>query len=192
MIAKLKKRQINVVLPTAVRKTDVTSESPLDLCLPTPTISKSKESLQEIHQKELHEFLENVDEINETSSNMTDTQGILTEVCLNAPNRLWTSMSRIIKNVTSAVQEFSHSTCNTRTPLKRSLSEYDLLDGPCIKRYKLTEIKCRRPIRQSTIMERLEEYYEESETENITGVIKKILVNKATQTDDELTGFKFA
>lgn len=194
MIAKLKRRQINVVIKTEVMKKHGELQLPTDLRLPILNISESEENILHIHQddNESHKSSEKVDVINtSTPSNVTDAHEVLSEACVNAPARLWTSMSRIIKSVTNAVQEISNVTYNSRTPLKRSMPECDLLDGPCIKRYKLTEIKCRRPIRQSTIMEHLEENYENSKNENIAGEIKKIFVDKATQTDDELTGLKF-
>ncbi|XP_018571280.1 uncharacterized protein LOC108910974 isoform X2 [Anoplophora glabripennis] len=184
-IAKLKKRQVNVVMPTAIRNQNVELELPSNMSLTTLNTSISEESTSEMQQDSFkpHLILKETSVNKVEYSSTDDTNGILAETSTNSAS-LWTSMSKIVKTVANVVQEFSSSTSNSKTPLKR-IMEDDIFDGPHVKRYKLTEIKCRPPIRHLAI-EYMGECKENLKYESSSFInrINKTFVDKATQTDE--------
>lgn len=109
--------------------------------------------------------------------------------------RLWESMSNIVKNV---MHNFS-TIRDDKSELKLKRSYSDMTDSyeekPYVKRYKLTDIKCRRPIRQSSEIATYKKYNNElapysnsfSNKNEFKGqhifTEHKIFVDKATQTD---------
>ncbi|CAH1153455.1 unnamed protein product [Phaedon cochleariae] len=139
----------------------------------------------------------------ETRESFKDTtEDTSTELCYSSSSadnslhgRLWSSVSRIVKNVTNALNGFSSvdgiAVQNPPSSLKRHYSDYDCPEGPNVKRYKLTEIKCRRTIRElpSTYLsrmhsiERTREIHIDIERE-IRSECTKTFVDKATQTDE--------
>ncbi|KAJ3639820.1 hypothetical protein Zmor_003156 [Zophobas morio] len=87
---------------------------------------------------------------------------------LNKPTNIWSSVTNIVKSVVSNISmtaQSSFTSASTKRP------QPDELEAPTVKRMKLTELKCRRPIRaiSPTYMIRL---------------AKPQFVDKATQTDE--------
>ncbi|KAJ8923747.1 hypothetical protein NQ315_010328 [Exocentrus adspersus] len=184
---KSKKRQINVVIPTAIRETEGCESPTHSTALDDFHFETAIDSAIESHNIPAIIFT-NVTSteqaLSKPRSEGSSSNNVLSETSLNSSGKLWTSVSKIVKNVTSMVQDFTSINYNDNKSRKRTIIEYDSLDGPCIKRYKLTEIKCRRPIRDLARREYLREHPEPSSS--LTIEVTKKLVDKATQTDDWL------
>lgn len=109
-------------------------------------------------------------------------------ISTNSKSRLWNSVSNILKNVMPNLSTIKKE--ESKSDLKRSFSDIsDSCDEkPIIKRFKLTDIKCRRPIRDLVSFKnrniqysRMFKDYDFKEPD--LQIPKKVFVDKATQTD---------
>lgn len=123
-------------------------------------------------------------------------------------NKLWISVHRFVQNVTSTFQSFSAKSDNdgkntgSNLSLKRySTAEYDSEEEPKIKRYKYSDIKCRRTIRELPPISPMRHSKKEIHINIVNNVVnnivnnvinvsspnKKTFADKATQTDEWLS-----
>lgn len=113
---------------------------------------------------------------------------------------LWSSMTRVMKSVYESFtsKSLEHQPVNNKSmSIKRQISEpdadVDFLEGPRLKRFKFTDIKCRRPIRSSRALVPTTTSLNQpvASLEIIKSVSMfykgpKVQCDKATQTDDYL------
>ncbi|KAG5873434.1 hypothetical protein JTB14_031051 [Gonioctena quinquepunctata] len=222
-----KKKQINIVMPTPVIKEEIhikfhepiqISSTPNSSIIPVESapnhrdIFRSEESLPTSSNSNL-EFVETrsndqIDTEEGTTDKKLSPKQDLADDCKNVATEfddssdssvhyIWSSVSRIVKNVTRAIQGFSSVDgivfSGSTKSLKRHSSDYDYdyMERPNIKRYKLTEIKCRRTIRELPPLERLMGHSVEESNEiriniDVTNSGQKTFADKATQTDESV------
>lgn len=114
---------------------------------------------------------------------------------------LWSSMTRVMKSVYESFtsKSLEHQPVNKSMSIKRQISEpdadVDFLEGHRLKRFKFTDIKCRRPIRSSRALLPTTTTTSLNQPVASLEIIKsvsmfykgpKIQCDKATQTDDYL------
>lgn len=112
---------------------------------------------------------------------------------------LWSSMTRVMKSVYESFtsKSLEHQPINNNSmSIKRQISEPDAdagMEGPRLKRFKFTDIKCRRPIRSSRALVPTTTSLNQpvASLEIIKSVSTfyngpKVQCDKATQTDDYL------
>lgn len=120
-------------------------------------------------------------------------------------NKVWVSVNKFVRNVTNAFQSFTAkdgdeetSTNSSNQSNKRLLTEYNTEDEPKLKRYKFTDIKCRRTIRELPPTYSMRSNSREIHINIVNNVMnnvvnnvinvnpssQKTFVDKATQTDD--------
>nr|CAH7768471.1 unnamed protein product [Callosobruchus chinensis] len=123
--------------------------------------------------------------INQESAQFEDSVVKSNETGLSKSNTIWASVSNILSNIFHNFSgvDASYQDRATRS-LKRCSSDNDLLE-PLRKKHKLTDIKCRRPIRDLPPLG-ISNDLQINIRVNITEGTKKIYVDKATITDEWL------
>lgn len=206
-----KGRKMNVLSPTTIQKEEISIkfEGPIQISS-TPNNSaipiKSAPTNQDIFANIEHlpsTSKSNLENWNTVNYNSKDKSEVSSHVKLetnshndySVSNKLWTSVSKMVKTV---LQTFSNTIDTVDVgaaisrPLKRHLSDNDLLESPMVKRYKSSDIKCRRNIREMTPIDKYMEAYRKSRSRefhinivnSLTRTATKTFVDKATQTDE--------
>ncbi|XP_076262319.1 uncharacterized protein LOC143197629 isoform X2 [Rhynchophorus ferrugineus] len=184
-----------------VRRNFITSN------LQEPTTSEN------VHEKRNHLNGESDEEVffkdnqeNNPSVIKSNTSESHISVSSMTESSLWSSMTKIAKNVLGRLRHASnpeisyntHSASDLSSSFKRQHSESDdMFDVPRSKRFKFSDIKCRRPIRQSNELVPILKLPSSNNALARLEIVKsvttmygnekiRIQCNKSTQTDDYL------
>nr|CAH7768472.1 unnamed protein product [Callosobruchus chinensis] len=143
--------------------------------------NSSAATANEVINQESAQFEDSVVKSNETD----DVDCNTSNASLSKSNTIWASVSNILSNIFHNFSgvDASYQDRATRS-LKRCSSDNDLLE-PLRKKHKLTDIKCRRPIRDLPPLG-ISNDLQINIRVNITEGTKKIYVDKATITDEWL------
>ncbi|CAH1965037.1 unnamed protein product [Acanthoscelides obtectus] len=114
-----------------------------------------------------------------------DVDCMTSDTGMSRCNTIWTSVSSIVSNIFHNFSGIDTSYQDRAdNSLKRCSSDNDIFE-PLRKKYKFTDIKCRRPIRDLPPLE-ISNDLQISIRVNITEGTKKIYVDKATNTDESM------
>lgn len=179
--------QSNISIKEQTEKIEENDHLSLQIYFTPNSSFKTTEFLNPQHN-DLNTYLKKQDLLSSRNSADTQDMGEI-ESQMSLQNKLWSSVNKFVKNVSSALHDYNGGDSDevTSKSFKRSLNASLSEDEPKPKKIKLIDIQCRRTIRELPSKNSNDIYINiiNNVINNVDDILEsKIFVDKSTQTDN--------